>query len=63
MNIFIWMGIFLLLFGVYFSKWTAFALIISIVGCTVIFGGFILKERQKIMKKAIKTMAPSLIDK
>lgn len=52
MNIFIWMGIFLLLFGIYFSKWTAFALIISIVGCTVIFGGFILKERQKIMKKS-----------
>lgn len=46
-NGFIYIGLFLLLFGVYMSQWTAFALVISIVGCVVIFGGNILNEGPK----------------
>lgn len=51
MNLLTWSGLLLLLFGIIISKWTAFALVISIVGCTVIFGGLILKERPKIAKR------------
>jgi hypothetical protein len=39
-----------LLFGVLMAKWTSFSLVISIVGCTVIFGGVILQEKPKIKK-------------
>jgi len=50
MNLMIWIGLFLLLFGALMAKWTSFSLVISIVGCTVIFGGIILQEKPKIKK-------------